>query len=87
MHASHKHGLKVGRDIAFVWFDGTADPTHTQPPLITLDYSVYTIARRLVTMVLALINGEPLAERQVKFQPGYLFKNQQADKMDIIPSK
>jgi hypothetical protein len=55
--------------------------------LIALDYSVYAIARRLVTMVLALINGEPLAERQVKFQTGYLFKNQQADKMDIIPSK
>ena len=77
----------MGRDIAIVGFDGTADPTHTQPPLTTLAQPVYTIAQQLGTMVLALINGEPLAERQVKFQPGYLFRNQQADEMVIMPSK
>jgi LacI family transcriptional regulator len=69
MHASNQHGLKVGRDIAIAGFDGIADTAHTQPPLTTLDQPVYTIARQLVTMLLAVINGESLAERQVKIQP------------------
>jgi LacI family transcriptional regulator len=74
MHAAHERGLKVGRDIAIAGFDGIADSAHTQPPLTTLDQPVYTIARQLVTMLLALINGEPLAERQVKIEPKLLIR-------------
>jgi LacI family transcriptional regulator len=74
MHAAHERGLKVGRDIAIAGFDGIADSAHTQPPLTTLDQPVYTIARQLVTMLLALINGEPLVERQVKIEPKLLIR-------------
>lgn len=74
MHASHQRGLKVGRDIAIAGFDGIADTAHTQPPLTTLDQPVYTIARQLVTMLLAVIKGETLAERQVKIQPRLLIR-------------
>jgi LacI family transcriptional regulator len=74
MHAAHDHGLKVGRDIAIAGFDGIADSAHTQPPLTTLDQPVYDIARQLVTMLLALINGEPLSERQIKIEPQLLIR-------------
>jgi LacI family transcriptional regulator len=74
MHASHQYGLKVGRDIAIAGFDGIADSAHTQPPLTTLDQPVYTIARQLVTMLLAFITDEPLAERQFKIQPKLLIR-------------
>lgn len=74
MHVSHKHGLKAGRDIAIAGFDGIADAAHTQPPLTALDQPGYTIPRQLAAMVLALINGEPLVERQVKFQPRRLIR-------------
>jgi LacI family transcriptional regulator len=74
MHAAHQHGLKVGRDIAITGFDGIADAAHTQPPLTTLDQPVYSIARRLVTMLLALINGQPLPERQVRIVPRLLIR-------------
>ncbi len=74
MHASHQYGFKVGRDIAIAGFDGISDSAHTQPPLTTLDQPVYTIARQLVTMLLALINGDTLTERQVKFQPKLLIR-------------
>jgi DNA-binding LacI/PurR family transcriptional regulator len=74
MHAAHERGLKVGRDIAIAGFDGIADSAHTQPPLTTLDQPVYAIARQLVTMLLALINGEPLVERQVKIEPKLLIR-------------
>jgi LacI family transcriptional regulator len=75
MHAAHEHGLKVGRDIAIAGFDGIADSAHTQPPLTTLDQPVYEIAGRLVTMLLALIKGEVLAEPQVKIQPKLLLRS------------
>jgi LacI family transcriptional regulator len=74
MHAAHENGLKVGRHIAIAGFDGIADAAHTQPPLTTLDQPVYTIARQLVTMLLALINDEPLDERQVKILPKLLIR-------------
>ena len=74
MHAAHESGLKVGRDIAIAGFDGVADSAHTQPPLTTIDQPVYTIARQLVRMLLALINHEPLVERQVKIQPRLLIR-------------
>ena len=74
MHAAHERGLKVGRDIAIAGFDGVADSAHTQPPLTTLDQPVYDIARQLVTMLLALINGEPLVERQVKIEPKLIIR-------------
>jgi LacI family transcriptional regulator len=74
MHASHQRGLKVGHDIAIAGFDGIADTAHTQPPLTTLDQPVYAIARQLVTMLLAVINGESLAKRQVKIQPQLLIR-------------
>ncbi len=74
MHAAHESGLKVGRDIAIAGFDGIADSAHTQPPLTTLDQPVYTIARQLVSMLLALINHEPLEVRQVKIEPKLLIR-------------
>lgn len=74
MHASHHYGFKVGRDIAIAGFDGIADSAHTQPPLTTLDQPVYEIARRLVTMLLALVNDESLTERQVKIKPKLLIR-------------
>jgi len=69
MRAARERGLVVGRDLAVAGFDGTEDAEHAEPPLTTLNQPVYDIARRLVKMLLAVIAGEPLAERQVVLQP------------------
>jgi LacI family transcriptional regulator len=74
MRAVHEAGLKVGQDIAVAGFDGIADSAYTQPPLTTLQQPVYNIARQLVTMLLALINGEPLLERQITILPKLLIR-------------
>jgi len=74
MHAVHERGLKVGRDIAVAGFDGIADAAHTQPPLTTLDQPVYEIARQLAAMLLALVTGQALAERQIKITPKLLIR-------------
>lgn len=69
MRAARERGLVIGRDLAVAGFDGTEDAEHADPPLTTLNQPVYDIARQLVRMLLALIAGEPLAERQVVLQP------------------
>jgi DNA-binding LacI/PurR family transcriptional regulator len=55
----------VGKDLAVVGYDGTEDAVHSQPPLTTLQQPVYDTAKRLVDMLVACINGEPMEESQV----------------------
>ncbi len=69
MRAAHERGLVVGRDVAIAGYDGIEDGEHTHPPLTTLKRSVYDLARRLVDMLLTIIEGEPLTERQVMLPP------------------
>ena len=69
MRAAHERGLVVGRDVAIAGYDGIEDGEHTHPPLTTLKRSVYDLARRLVNMLLTIIEGEPLTERQVMLPP------------------
>ena len=66
---AHERGLVVGRDIAIAGYDGTDDSEHTQPPLTTLKQPVYDIARRLVKMLVARIEGKELIEPQLILQP------------------
>jgi DNA-binding LacI/PurR family transcriptional regulator len=69
MGAARERGLKVGRDLAIAGYDGTDDAEHTDPPLTTLKQPVYETARRLISMLFALITGEPLAERHIILPP------------------
>jgi len=69
MRAARERGLVVGRDIAIAGYDGTDDSEHTQPPLTTLKQPVYDIARRLVKMLIARIEGKELLEPQLVLQP------------------
>jgi DNA-binding LacI/PurR family transcriptional regulator len=55
-------------------FDGIMGAAHTNPPLTTLDQPVYTIARKLVSLLLGLISGAEIPERQVRLQPKLLIR-------------
>jgi LacI family transcriptional regulator len=74
MRAAHEHGLVVGRDVAVAGYDGIEDSEHTQPPLTTINSSVYDLARRLVTMVCAMVAGEPLAEPRSLVEPEIIIR-------------
>jgi DNA-binding LacI/PurR family transcriptional regulator len=69
MRAARERGLVVGRDIAIAGYDGTDDSEHMQPPLTTLKQPVYEIARRLVKLLVACIEGKELLEPQMVLQP------------------
>jgi LacI family transcriptional regulator len=72
LHAIHEKGVKVGSEFAITGFDGVQASQHTDPPLTTLDISIYAIARRLVRLLVAEIQGQPLAERHIVIQPNLL---------------
>jgi LacI family transcriptional regulator len=69
MRAVREAGLEVGRDVAVAGFDDISEAENAQPPLTTLRQPVYDVARRLVTMLLAIICGETAAVSEVVIQP------------------
>jgi LacI family transcriptional regulator len=73
LHAAHKHGLALGKDLAVAGFDGVQEARHTEPPLTTLDIPVFDIARQLVDMLLRTINGEAV-QTPVFIKPALLVR-------------
>jgi DNA-binding LacI/PurR family transcriptional regulator len=74
LQAASELGLRVGHDIAIAGFDGLEEATHTQPPLTTLYQPIYDIARRLVGLLLAEINGLPSADRRIQLLPELILR-------------
>jgi LacI family transcriptional regulator len=74
MECAHEMGLTVGRELAIASFDGIEEGEHTQPPLTTLKQPVYDIARELVKLLIAEINGTPLAARHIQLQPELILR-------------
>ncbi len=75
MHAANERGLVIGRDLAVAGCDGTEDSEHTQPPLTTLKVPVYDSVRRLVSMLVKRINGEPVDGLSQILQPELAARN------------
>lgn len=74
MHAVSKRGLLVGRDVSIAGFDGLSDSAHSQPPLTTVAQPVYSVARQLVKILLAEINGDVILEKHIKIQPKLIIR-------------
>jgi LacI family transcriptional regulator len=67
--AAQKRGLAVGRDIAITGFDDIPLAEHSHPPLTTVRQPIYDIGRQICDMLIQVIQGEKLTERQVLLQP------------------
>ncbi len=74
LHAAHERGLRFGHELAVTGFDGVEDAAHSEPPLTTLNQPVYEIARKLVQMLLDLIDGKLLDTPQVRLRPRLLIR-------------
>ncbi|MDH7485991.1 MAG: LacI family DNA-binding transcriptional regulator [Anaerolineae bacterium] len=69
IHAIQERGLAVGRDIAVVGFDDIPLAEHCHPPLTTVRQPIYEIGKMASEMVIQIIEGRELQERQVILQP------------------
>lgn len=74
LRAVQEQRLLPGRDVAVTGFDGVREARYTNPPLTTLDVSVYEIARTLVRLLGARVRNEVLMEERIVFQPSLLVR-------------
>ena len=69
MNAIYEMGLQPGRDVAVVGFDDVPAAKYLRPPLTTLHQPIAEVGERVVNMLLHLIRGEELTEREVLLPP------------------
>ncbi|HXW00745.1 MAG TPA: substrate-binding domain-containing protein, partial [Anaerolineae bacterium] len=74
MSAAQERRLIVGRDIAITGFDDTPWAEHAHPPLTTVHQPIYRIGTMVCEMLVKVIRGEELAERQIILQPSLVIR-------------
>ena len=67
--AVQERGLVVGRDLSVVGFDNIPQVEHSHPPLTTISQPIYEIGVTICRMLIQLLRGEELVERQLLWQP------------------
>ena len=69
MAAIQDQGFEVGSDIAVVGFGDILLSEHTQPPLTSIHQPTYIMGQQACQMVIDLIAGEFLTQRQILIEP------------------
>jgi DNA-binding LacI/PurR family transcriptional regulator len=69
MSAAQEIGLVVGRDISITGFDDILLAEHANPPLTTVHQPAHELGAMVAHMLLKIINGEPIIEKQVIVKP------------------
>ena len=69
MSAAQERGLVVGKDISITGFDDIPMAAHSHPPLTTLHQPLYKIGGMVCEMLIHLIRGEELDEKQILLEP------------------
>ena len=69
MEAAQERGLVVGRDVAVIGFDDVPLAAYFRPALTTVHQPIYDIGKTLSQMLIKIIKGEELAQRQIILRP------------------
>lgn len=69
MRAIKECGLQVGQDIAVTGFDDVPIIQYLQPALTSVRQPIWEIGRRVIEMLVALLEGSPLPEKQFLIAP------------------
>lgn len=69
MSAALERGMVIGEDISITGFDDIPLAAHSHPPLTTVQQPIYEIGKRICHMLIQILKGEDLAERQVILEP------------------
>lgn len=67
--AAQERGLVVGKDISITGFDDIPMAEHAHPSLTTIRQPIYKIGRKVCEMLISLIQGKSLEERQIILEP------------------
>jgi LacI family transcriptional regulator len=74
LRAAKEAGRKVGKEFAIAGYDGIREAEYTDPPLTTLFQPTYEIARRLVNMLVAMINQQALDVERPILEPELILR-------------
>jgi LacI family transcriptional regulator len=74
LRAAKEAGYKVGAEFAIAGYDGIREGAYTDPPLTTLYQPTYEIARRLVNMLMMVINHQPLEPTHPMLEPELILR-------------
>ena len=74
MSAIQDRGLEVGRDLAVTGFDDIPMAEHSHPPLTTVNQPIYRIGKLVCEMLIQLIQGANLVDRQVILEPALIVR-------------
>ncbi len=74
MSAAHQLGVVVGKDVAITGFDDTPWAAVTHPSLTTVHQPIYQIGQQVAEMLIKVIRGETLPEKQVILQPSLIVR-------------
>jgi LacI family transcriptional regulator len=67
-------GLQVGKDIAIGGFDDIPLAAYVNPPLTTLHQPIYEIGRKTCKMLINILNGGNLENRQILLTPSLVVR-------------
>ncbi len=73
--AIRERGLNVGTDIAVTGFDDIPIAEHSYPPLTTVHQPIYQIGSMVCEMLIKLIRGESLDNKQVLLKPKLIVRD------------
>ncbi len=69
MAAAQQRGLVIGRDLSVVGFDDIPLAEHAHPALTTIHQPIYQIATMATDMLIQILAGNSLEQRQILLQP------------------
>jgi LacI family transcriptional regulator len=69
IRAAQERGLTVGKDVSITGFDDILLAEYAQPPLTTVHLSAHQIGMRLCQMLVKVILGQEIEEKQIIMKP------------------
>lgn len=74
MTTIQRHGLRTGQDIAVAGFDDIPAALDAEPQLTTIRQPIYTIGRRLIDMLVNLMQNIPLEQPHILMEPELIIR-------------
>jgi DNA-binding LacI/PurR family transcriptional regulator len=74
LHAAREHGMEVGKDISIIGFDDAPMSQFLLPPMTTVRQPIREAGRKCVEMLVTLMRGDSLLERQTLLQPELIIR-------------
>ncbi len=74
MNAANEAGLQIGPDLSIVGFDDAPLVRYLSPPLSSVRQPTWEVGERVIEMMIAVLEGEPLAENQILLPPELIIR-------------